>query len=263
MIDNNFKNAFEDIQVSEQLEQKIFNQTLYKKKKRNSYKFAYALIACFIFSVITLNGVRADIEPEPFDLSYTRMILDDGNEVVLADHLIQKTLPDDVAKTFSDQYFYYTHEEVEQTLGFDLLMVKDAHPVVEYHTVYNKVHTAEDSGDNENNDIAVVHLYSKGILSNISEEHNLQLKTTILTNKANEAYQYCFIADMDINGRKVLQEAYHSSHLNVDVAIYSNEDLGDDYHRLTAVFAYDDVLYQLVSDGLEKEELIEIVENME
>lgn len=262
MIDNNFKNVFEDIQVSEQLEQKIFNQTLYKKKKRNSYKFAYALIACFIFSVITLNGVRADIEPEPFDLSYTRMILDDGNEVVLADHLIQKTLPDDVAKTFSDQYFYFTHEEVEQTLGFDLLMVKDTHPVVEYKTIWNTTYTA-DSEKNEENEIAKVGLFSRNLLPNSSENRNLMLMTTILTDNANEAYQHCFITDMDINGRKVLQEAYHSSHLNVDVAIYSNEDLGDDYHRLTAVFAYDDVLYQLVSDGLEKEELIEIVENME
>lgn len=262
MIDNNFKEAFNELQVSEQLERNILNQTIYKTKKQSSFKFVYALMACLVFSIVSLTAVNAGIKPEPFDLSYTRMIFDDGSEVVLDDHLIQKTLPVDIQKTYSDQTFYLTHEEVEQTLGFDLLMVKDTHPVVEYKTIWNTIYTA-DSEIKEENEIAKVGLFSKNLLPNSSENRNLMLMTTILTDKANEAYQHCFITDMDINGRKVLQETYHSSHLDVDVAVYSNEDLGDNYHRLTAVFAYDDVLYQLVSDGLDKEELIEIVENME
>ena len=154
-----------------------------------------------------------------------------------------------------------TFNEIEEMLGFNILNLdKYANNEVSYDTVADKDgHVRKISVTvNMHDDIEEYTIYSEE--DNRTYGTFLHLYVDILTQYADESDFENLEECIEIIGGKKIEEPYHSKNLDIDITFYTQAE--DYMPNDWAIFTYDNVLYRIGGNGVTREKLIEIIENL-
>ncbi len=272
------KNAFLDVNVSENLERNILNMTVNREVKKRKFKLAYlALIAVLvtgfslsfvyakeikkavqkIFSInvkmgdeedskvkINVDGITHPI-PNTVKRSGTRIVevevYGPGGKQVMKDG---KPLKEKHEDTIS---LNRTIEETEKDLGFPILKYNDQ----------DQTEVIYDTDDNDDGTIARVSLW----IPDFYEENGKEcwMSVTILDDNADMRYNAALYGEVDVIGGKIDEEIYHTDNINGDIFIYG---VDWDDSRLTAIFYHDGIEYTLGTNTLTRSEFKTILDNL-
>ncbi len=260
---NKIKNAFKDVNVSKKLERKILNMTVNKEKEAyKKIKLAYLttivlLIGCISLSIVYANEIKGFIENWKFKIGLGD---EEGTSVELIEHFGFKQIPDGILENelfthpedgdIAEEPPQITFKEVEDMLGFNILNPYDKlNDAVSYNT----------HSDEEGN---IKRVFIDSSIVEWTEENPkrwLSFHATILTQNATEEEFLASEEGIMVSADKVVEDSYHSTNLDTDIMFFSY-DWSET--RFTVIFAYDDILYQFNGEGVSREEIIEIIENL-
>lgn len=268
MKDKNFINAFKKINVSNNLERNILNMTVNKEVKKRKFKLAYLAIIAVLITGFSLSFVYAkEIKSLIKDWSLKIGLgNEEGTVVDSKSKWGNKIVPDDIKQRelFDSSYndgIDITFKEVEEMLGFNILNLdKYANEKVNYYTVANEEGKVKDINItlSMHDDIEEYTIY-------LEEENRtfgtyLHLYAEILTQYADENDFKWVEENTAIIGGKKIEEPYHSKNLDIDITFYTQAE--DYMPNDWAIFTYDNVLYRIGGNGVTREKLIEIIENL-
>ena len=268
MKDKNFINAFKKINVSNNLERNILNMTVNKEVKKRKFKLAYLAIIAVLITGFSLSFVYAkEIKGLIKDWSLKIGLGDEEGTVVDSKSKFgNKIVPDDIKQNevwepTADDWVDMTFNEIEEMLGFNILNLdKYANNEVSYDTVADKDgHVRKISVTvNMHDDIEEYTIYSEE--DNRTYGTFLHLYVDILTQYADESDFENLEECIEIIGGKKIEEPYHSKNLDIDITFYTQAE--DYMPNDWAIFTYDNVLYRIGGNGVTREKLIEIIENL-
>ena len=245
-MNDEIKNAFSDVCVSEKLERKILNMTINKKEKfHKKFKLAYV---CSIVAIclLTVTIVYAKEIKDFFQNWSTYIDLGDGTKVKISENNIFKDIPATAIKTEESRLM--TYQEIEKMLSLPILKFQDANTnEIYYSTLLNSDGT-----------IGEITLWMPYFLKQ-SEEKYISASVKILNKNADEGYILAFNEGIDATGNKNIKNSYKSRNLNTDIIIYMN-DWSEE--RLTATFVYDDILYTFIGHNISNDEMISMIETL-
>lgn len=245
-------NFFDDIHVSKELDERILNNTIYKKKINHKYKYAIliiVLLSCVTTVVLAQEYIRT---------YYTNKVIDDKGYHSLIISLIGKVK---IAEHSDIPYENnFTINDIEESLNIKLLNVKG---------VNKSTFDFKELKKDDNGEIRLVKLYNRDnyfddVLENGDNHHNpyLYIKISFMTNYANEEDEEEF-KNIDIfsSPQEELVEkyasVYHLKNLDVDVQVFDG-----DIPIISAAFVYENVVYQFVAMNMKREEVINTLESI-
>lgn len=260
---NKIKNAFKDINVSKKLERKILNMTINKKKRSyKKIKFAYLttlvlLIGCVSLSIVCADEIKGFIENWKFKIGLGD---EEDTSVELTEHFGFKRIPDGILENelfthpedgaIAEEPPKITFKDVEEMLGFNILNPYDKlNDDVSYNT----------HSDEERN---IKRVFIDSSIIEWTEENPkrwLSFHVTILTQNATEEDFLATEEGIMVSAGKVVEDSYYSKSLDTDIMFFSY-DWSET--RFKVIFVYDDILYQFSGEGVSREEIIEIIENL-
>ena len=252
---NKINDSYKSIQITNDLENKIMEKTINKRKF--SYKrLGYSLGLILLVFTISFSIVYAKQIAEFFKNWSTGVEFENGTKVNIVENANFKEINTNARK--SENLISMTHDEVEQNLGFHIL---------DYEHTTNKS-MGYSTSLNSDGEIGLIHLWWDGFIDNTNGQFGkngdktgkvISVDISILNKGAEERYIYPFLEGKDATEEKELNLVYEIKKLNTKAVIYGNSW---DETRLTASFVYDDVYYQFISYNYTKEELIEILEQL-
>lgn len=242
------KNAFSDISISPEVEKKILDHTINRKKKLYS-KFAYAVLILFVIGICSLPIVYAEYFKQIINQWSSSVQLEDDTKIPVSLDNGFKMIPSDAVKT--EKYksgIEMTYSEVEKMLGFKILKLElKEKPSVYYTTSLN-----------QDGSIGRVDLWISSFVGE-SEEKYICLSVSMLNIGADSGYISAFNGDSDAVGGKIDGETYHLKNLDVDVVMYGNDW---DSSRLNAVFVYKDIQYAFIGKNYSRDEMFKVLEQL-
>lgn len=252
---NKINDSYKAIEISDDLETKIIDKTI-NKRKYNYKKLGYSLgLIVFVFT-ISISLVYAKQIVEFFKSWSASVEFEDGTKVNIVENANFKEISKNAIK--SENLVSMTHDEIEQSLGFHILDYE--------HTTSKSM--GYSTSLNSNGEIGTVHLWWSSFIDNTNGQFGkdgdktgkvISVDISILNKGAEERYIYPFLEGKDATGEKELDQVYEIKNLNTKAVIYGNNW---DKTRITASFVFDDVYYQLISYNYTKEEIIELLEKL-
>ncbi len=242
---NKINDSYKSIQISNDLENKIIEKTI-NKRKFNYKKLSYSLGLIILVFTISFSIVYAKQIVEFFKSWSTGVEFEDGTKVTLIENANFKEINKNARK--SENLISMTHDEVEHNLGFHILDYEHtSSKSIGYSTYLNS-----------NGSIGLIYLWWADFIDNTNGK-NISVSISILNKGAEDRYVYPFLEGKDATGEKELEQVYEIKNLNTKAVIYGNIW---DKRRLTASFVYDNVYYQFISYNYTKDEIIEILEQL-
>lgn len=242
------KKAFSSISISPEVEKKILNQTINRKKKPY-LKFAYVVLILFVIGICSLPIVYAEYFKQIINQWSSSVQLEDDTKIPVSENNGFKMIPNDAIKT--EKYksgIEMTYSEVEKMLGFKILKLElKEKPSVYYTTSLN-----------QDGSIGRVDLWISSFVGE-SEEKYICLSVSMLNIGADSGYISAFHGDSDAVGGKIDGETYHLKNLDVDVVMYGNDW---DSSRLNAVFVYKDIQYAFIGKNYSRDEMFKVLEQL-
>lgn len=242
---NKIKEAFNEISVSKDLEEKILNKTIYKEEKRK-FKYAYVLPLILLSLGLFMSIAYAEEIKEFFENWNAKITFENGEEKNISENAIYKKIPNTLKESTKEEYsIVQTHKGMEELLGFHLLSSPlSKNDKLSYITLQNLDGT-----------IGRVDIWWPEF---IEKENNkkISMMISMLNEKADHGYVIAFEEGINATGGKEYKNSYKIESLNTEVIIYGNDW---DSERLTATFVYDNVLYELIADNIKEDELVEII----
>ena len=250
-MNKQFKEEFASIQVSKDLEKKIFDKTINKQEgKKKIPKFSYACFGLAFLCILSLSLVSAKEIKKVFQYWSSEVKFENGEKTTIVENAIFKEIPASAKKSPQEKDsngLELTEEEIENTLGFKILGYDDAiSKVMLYVTMLN-----------DDNTIGRIDIWHPYFLK--QEEKVLSLSISMLNEQADRKYVLAFQEGLDATGGKELEDTYVSDNLGVKVILYASDW---DKERLTATFCYDNILYVFIGRNIEKQELKAIIESL-
>ena len=242
---NKINDSYKSIQISNDLENKIIEKTI-NKRKFNYKKLSYSLGLILLVFTISFSIVYAKQIVEFFKSWSTGVEFEDGTKVTLIENANFKEINKNARK--SENLISMTHDEVEHNLGFHFLDYEHtSSKSIGYSTYLNS-----------NGSIGLIYLWWADFIDNTNGK-DISVSISILNKGAEDRYVYPFLEGKDATGEKELEQVYEIKNLNTKAVIYGNNW---DETRLTASFVYDNVYYQFISYNYTKDEIIEILEQL-
>lgn len=248
------RDAFSEVMVSSSLEDEILNKTINKKEEK-SFKYAYMIISCLI-GIIGLGtfSVYGDELKDIIQSWSSKVEFESGEEVKITEASSFKNIPDDMPEYIEGKgKTSMRHSEIEEVLGFNILFSDMA---TSDRLGYSSLLNPKDV-DNPGKIGRVDLWYAKFIEE--SEDKQISMNVAFLTQYAWWGQVDAFEEGLDATGGKELDGTYYVENLDTNVVIFGNDW---DSTRLTAIFEYDDILYELIANNYTSEELIEVIESM-
>lgn len=254
------RQAFSNVYVSKQLEEKIFSLTVEKKTKKHlKFKVSYAVILIFVMCVVSLPIVYATEFKEIIKRWSSSVKLEDDTEIKVSESNGYKEIPKDAAKTRKyERGIEMTYQQVEEMLGFKILKIKEGSFEPELKGEKDEPIIYYTTGLNDDESIGRVDLWIAPFVGK-SEEKNISLSVSMLNVGADSGYISAFQGDSDATAGKVSGDTYHLNRLDVDVVIYGSDW---DSKRLTAVFVYKDIKYLFIGNQYSKDEMMEVLDSL-
>jgi len=242
------KEAFSNINISPEVERKILEYTIIRKRK-SYFRFRYAILILIIACTISLPIVYAEKFKQIIKNWSSSVQFEDDTKIPVSENSGFKMIPSDAIKTKKyGGMFEMTYPEVEKMLGFKILKLKlKESPTIGYSTWLNK-----------DESIGVVDLWIAPFVGE-GEEKYICLGVSMLNIGADDGYISAFQGDSDATGGKIEGDVYHLKNLDVDVVMYGNDW---DSSRLTAVFVYKDIKYDFIGKNYSRDEMIRILEQL-
>lgn len=249
-MNKKFKDEFANICVSNELERKIFDMTINKEAKKKRFnKLAYICLSAIMVFTLSLTVVYAKEIKEFFQNMWSSNIeFKNGEKETIIDNGSFKKIPTTAKKVKNDNRSEMTESEIEDMLGFKILGYDN--------TTSKKMYYNTEL--NSNGTIGRIDIwYPKFIYE--SEEKFISVSISMLNENADSGFVSAFQEGLDATGEKELDNTYISDNLGVKVIMYSN-DWSDE--RITAIFCYDNVLYEMIGKNTTKQEMKNIIENL-
>lgn len=236
-MNDKIKKAYNNIYVTKELENKIYNKTIYKAKNKLVYLSLTTTIIClFMFTIVNADKVKDYLKSWN-----TSVDMGDGNKISLSENNTYKEIKDNAKREG-----VMDKEEVESILGFNILSIDNVYKDEMYYSY---------SLNEDNNTIGRVDIWYPDFLK-YSDDKDINMFISILNKNADYSYVLAFLEGLDASGDKELIEEYTSLNLNTKVIIYTNSF---NKKRITATFVYDNVFYKLTGKNITIEELKEII----
>ena len=255
-----FNKMFDSIKVSKKLDEKIYNNTIYKKNTKISYERKLLKPLLIILIVFLSFGVGVIAKDYIQNYYFKTNISNKDTEDSTIDLNLNGKVKIIQKSNFSCKK-NITHQEIEEGLNIKLLKFKN----------FNKDdYNCESTLDKEGN-IKVVKLqnddnFSEYDLNNkeLRKKKYLQIDINFMTQYANSEDEQEFQNINIIKGPskfKEFIETYHIEKLNLDVNIVK-WSTNDNWPQTFCYFVYDNVYYNIQGYNLSYDELIDILNNL-
>ena len=249
-MNKKFKDEFANICVSNELERKIFDMTINKKTKKKWFtKLVYLGLSAIMVCTLSLSVVYAKEIKQFFQNMWSSNIeFKNGEKETIIENGVFKKIPTTAKKVKNDNRPEMTENEIEDMLGFKILNYDN---VTSKKMYYN-------TELNNNGTIGRIDIwYPKFIYE--SEEKFISVSISMLNENADSGFVSAFQEGLDATGEKELENTYISDNLGVKVIMFSNDWSAE---RLTAIFCYDNVLYEMIGKNSTEQEMKNIIENL-
>ena len=256
---NKFNNLFQDIKVSKELDNNIYNKTIYKKGIPRIYIIKPIIVILFVFIFLGVGVMAKDyIENYIFQTHISKSKGEDStidlnlNGKVKIEQNSSFICKDDI-----------THQEIEKKLNIKLLKFKH----------FNKYdyNICDSTLDNKGN-IRILKLqnddnFSEYDLNNkeLRDKKYLQIDITFMTQYANNKDEQEFQNISIIKGPSKFTEfieTYHIKKINLDVNIVK-WSTNKYWPQTFCYFVYNDIFYNIQGYNISYDELIDILNNLE
>jgi hypothetical protein len=260
----------EDRYIAEEAEQMpVLRKKTNYRSKRVATPFVrwFALAACVVFFVcaLTFGATFADDIKE-----FVSVVLSTGDGKT---HFISDiaTVKINDSAIISENFLSMTVADAEKTLGVDILTTpKATSQILSYSTGL--------SGEK----IGQVHLWYAGFIdyprenaqidsadtSSLTEEEyqtlmsshkDIAMDIILLTPYAGQEYIQSYKTDISADGGKKVESTNHLNNLDVDALIFTN-DWSDT--RLSATFVYNNMLYTIIGNSIQLDEMLDILQSL-
>lgn len=251
-MNKKINDAFNEIEVSENLERKVLNMTVNKNDNmQKKWKLSHAFMAIILIVVLSIGVVYAK-EIKNFINSFSTSInVENNKNIKISDNINFKNISSVALKTENDNSKQMTFNEAEKNLGFKILKLKDNNTNEIYYSTRL----------NDNGQIGRVDLWIPYFVKE-SDSKYISASVSMLNIGVDEKYILAFEEGLDASGNKDNFEEYFSEELNTKFIIYSysNKNSADLY--LKATFVYDDVLYIFTGKNMIKKDLINYINSL-
>lgn len=212
--------------------------------------FKAPLAACLVLCL--LFGTAAYAVYEAYQWS-SAIRFGDGTKISIAENAAFKEIPNTAPTTVTTEdnngSISMTHEEVEKTLGFNILNYdKATSDVMVYRTMQNKDGT-----------IGRVDLWWADFLR-VSDEKYMTLSISMLNKGADEGFVFAFEEGRDAAGGKELESIITENLFDTKIVVYKYDSCDD---RITVTFVYDNVLYSFGGFNFTEGEMLSVIKQME
>ncbi len=255
MKDNNI---FKKLHTPKELDQRIFDSTIYRKKENKKFKLRYVTVGLILMLFISVGVLAAEyIKP-----SFVKKINNNNGTskiVISVDESV--TLPENADLVCSDKM---TLKNVENQLGLKLLNFEKYKNSIKF----DNCKVLKD----ENNNVRTVDIYSHDnqiydyIMDQVNDTQNhankkyfdfgIKFKTNNATKEDikefNNIVLFSEVDNVNLDKLKNKTETYHIKSLNTDAIIIGN----------MGYFIYENVLYYYSTINYSKEETIDVLENL-
>ena len=272
-MNNKYKKAISEIEISEEQERKILSMAINRKKKGVLLpKFAYPLMLVVLIGIVGFGTVYAkDI------VSYISTVLsfEDGTTHPIGNIHAVKINEDTAVIKYNEDgattFVEMTVAEVEKTLGIDILTSDMATSNILYYKPLlsgKKIGRVDLWYPGFIDDTDLDRYIDAKIANGVSEDeyqaleaqrNGVALSVSFITEYADEGYVSAFEEGIDAGGGKKIEATYHIDSLNVDAIIYTYDWSNT---RLVASFVYDNMLYQLYGNNITQEEMVTILDSL-
>ena len=272
-MNNKYKKAISEIEISKEQERKILSLTTNKKRSGIRLpKLVYQLMMVGLLGMCTLGTIYA----KDVASFITTVLSDSGKTIHSIDKMEAVEIKEDapIAKQDADGIstaIEMSVEDAEEALGIDILTSDMATSDILYYSTGlsgKKIGRVDlwHAGfiDDTNLDKAI----DAKIAAGVSEEEyqaleaqrrGVGLSVSFFTKDADNGYLSAFEEGLDAGGGKIIEKTYHIDSLNVDAVIYTY-DWSET--RIVAAFVYNNILYSLYSTNITQAEMIKILDSL-
>ena len=254
---NKFNNFFKDIKVSKELDEKIYNNTIYKKELSKGYILKPVIVILILFIFLGVGVMAKEyIEDYIFQMKDTEKL---GKDTIFDLELNGKL---NVNSNFNCKN-NITHEELEDGLNIKLLKFnsfnKDTYNICELTLDNNKnIRTVKLQNDDN---------YSEYDMNNeeTRKKKYLQVDINFMTQYATKNDEKDFKNISILKGTSSVSkflETYHIEKLNLDVNIIKWSE-SKYWPQTFCTFVYNNIFYNIQGYNVSKDELIDILNNVE
>ena len=254
---NKFNDLFKDIKVSKEIDEKIYNKTIYKKEIPRIYILKPIQVILFIFIFL---GVGVMAKDYIMDSVFHKNIIENEKD----DSQIYLELNGKVHIKENNNFICnneYTQEELEKTLGIKLLNIKyyNSNKYINCEiktTDNNKIRTVKINRDDN---------YSKSTDKEKGNNKFLSVTIKFMTQYALNEDEEEFSELNVIKGPKKFENFTNLIHLNnLDVDAYIIKWHESKNHSFNSVhFVYNNILYFIQGYNISYDELLDILNNSE
>ena len=234
--------------IKSQYIQEAENYSLSTKTLKKAHIFKFSIVAAVILCLVSGTVVFAGNHYFNWNSSIT---FHDGTTVDVSDNIPFKKIPETIPiidQNKDDKRLQFSHAEIEEMLGFNILSSKNADTdILVYDTYLNK-----------NGSIARVSLYWNDFIRE-SDSKYIFASISMLNENAEEGYIIPFKEGLDAAGGKEYSNTYYLENLDTSVVIYYS----DFDNRPNATFIYDNVYYQFTGYDYTEEEFVKILGELE
>lgn len=260
-IVDEIKDTYNKIEVTDEVRQKVFNNTIYSKPKRNTFRKLVLTLGSIVgVCAISLSVVYAD-EIKEYLASWRAVYSFSNHDDAVLDNesYSYKEIKDDTFNTHNEGLLL-NYKEVEESLGFKILKSKLQTSEEIYYTTFL---------NNDNKTIASVNLWMPDFIKN--ENYDLSLSANFLTTNADEGYKMTTIDDTT----GAIKKYVGKDKTNFDSAVIfytisqlkEGESFMDKHYEiddlLCADFIYDGIKYRFTSnEKITQKELLKIINDL-
>ena len=234
--------------IKSQYIQEAENYSLSTKTQKKAHIFKFSIVAAVILCLVSGTVVFAGNHYFNWNSSIT---FHDGTTVDVSDNIPFKKIPETIPiidQNKDDKRLQFSHAEIEEMLGFNILSSKNADTdILVYDTYLNK-----------NGSVARVSLYWNDFIRE-SDSKYIFASISMLNENAEEGYIIPFKEGLDAAGGKEYSNTYYLENLDTSVVIYYS----DFDNRPNATFIYDNVYYQFTGYDYTEEEFVKILGELE
>lgn len=252
------KKAFSEITVSESLERRILNMTVNKEEKaKKRFKPVYICCVVLLVCALSFSAVYAENIKEFIESWSASVDLGNGEKLTISENNSFKVIPDTAIKVGEDENSpVMSFKEIEDMLGFKLLKLRENNTDEIYYR----------TAQNDDGSIGKIDLWIPCFVK-INEDKQVSVSVNMLSQNADEKYVSAFLEGLDASGGKKAEKGYMyafksgpgATSEETNIVIYSNDWSSE---RLTAVFVYDDVLYEFVGKNMSQQEMTALIESL-
>lgn len=272
-MNKKIKKAYDNVVISKDLENKIMDKTV-NKRKSIIPKYVYIVGILMIFVIFFGTVVDAEDIEELWVRIFEHGAVEDENggryqmyEEVKGVHY------KDLSGIKTDDYFITTLDEAEKMIGIKFLKYdKSASDEVGCDFITNSEINSKHRGRVERVYVYQPYFYNEGYGWNesIGTNNGFKLLIRTISDKAEESTILSYLEEMNIiRGKRIIEE-YYSDNLDTKVLLYDYACDYDgcqdrEYSELYAMFVYNNIRYEfsgVFNDEVPIDKLKEIIENM-